>query len=330
VAVSGTISATAFNTNRVVDQAFRRLRLSAQAITPEMQEYAKDALYLFLSQLANDKAPSWCIEKQLYPFYTGQPLVTLDVGTVDVLNANLRVTQEAIGVVTDTPTSYSVNFTGQISASPQVSTVGIKWSGASVPVTFETSPDGATWTQVGASSVAAVAGQWTWVDILPARFAAYFRVLSVAPRLSSRVYLGTLPQEIPMGILNRDDYVAQSNKVFQGRPLSMWFQRNQLNPVINVWPAPNDAAEFMQLVVWRHRHIMDVGTLTQDIEVPQRWMEAIISGLAAALLYQTPSADMALMQPLEAKAAFALQNARSGDNDGSPMRVQPTISVYTA
>lgn len=326
MAVSGTISATAFNTLRVVDQAFRRLRLAAQAITPEMQSYAQDALYLLLSSLANGKTPSWCIEKQIYPFYAGQPVVPMSAGTVEVLNANLRVTQESTGAVTDTPTAYTVAF----ASAAQVATVGIKWSGAAVPVAFETSSDGLSWVAVGGSSATATAGQWTWTDVAPAQFAGYFRVTSVAPRLSVRVYLGGTAQETPMGVLNRDDYVAQSNKVFLGRPLSMWVQRDRTAPVINLWPAPNDAAETMQLVVWRHRHIMDVGTLAQEIEVPQRWMEAIISGLAAELVYQTPSADMALLQPLVAKAAAALQVARDGDNDGSPTRIQLGISAYTA
>jgi hypothetical protein len=329
MAVSGTISTTVFNTNSVIDHAFRRCRLTAQAISSEMQAYAKESLYLLLSELASAKTPSWCIERQIYPFYKGQPQVTLDVGTVDVLNTNIRVLQEAVGAVTDTPTAYTVDFQGDINAAPAVNTVGIKWSAAAVPVTFETSPDGAAWTQVGSSSLTAGAGQWTWVDIIPAAGARFFRVSSVDPRLSSRVYLGLLPQEIPLGVLNRDDYVAQSNKVFQGRPLSMWFKRDRLNPVINLWPAPNDAAEFSQLIVWRHRHIMDVGTLAQEIEVPQRWLEAIVWGLAARVAYETPAVDMNLIPVLESRAAAALQVARDGDNDGSMLKIQPPISGYT-
>jgi len=67
MAVSGTISTTTFNTNKVIDHSFRRCRLNAQAITSEMQSYALDALYLFLSELASVKTPSWCVEKQIYP-----------------------------------------------------------------------------------------------------------------------------------------------------------------------------------------------------------------------------------------------------------------------
>ena len=90
MAFSGSISNTTFNALKVVDTAFRRCRLPAQAITAEMQSYALEALYLLLSDLANTKTPSWCIQREIYPFYEGQPIVTLERGTVEVLNANLR------------------------------------------------------------------------------------------------------------------------------------------------------------------------------------------------------------------------------------------------
>ena len=38
MAMSGTISTTKFNTNAVIDHAFRRCRVSAQRITAEMQD----------------------------------------------------------------------------------------------------------------------------------------------------------------------------------------------------------------------------------------------------------------------------------------------------
>lgn len=332
MAVSGTVSTTTFNTLRVIDHAFRRCRLNAQAITSEMHDYAKDALYLFLSELASVKTPSWCVERQIYPFYEGQPIVTLDTGTVEVLNANLRVLQEldpGADNTVITPTSYTVDFSTLDGNTGTVSTVGLKWTAAAVDLTFEVSNDGSSWTQVGTQSITASAGEWTWSDITPAYSRRYFRITSTATMSMSEVYLGTLPQEIPMGTLNRDTYVAQSNKIFQGRPLTYWYQRDRLNPLLHLWPAPNIASEHCQLILWRHRHIMDVGTLSQEIEVPQRWMEAIISGLAARVALETPSVDLNLIPILENKAATSLTAALAGDNSGAPTFFQPYIAPYT-
>jgi len=329
MAFSGSISSTKFNALKVVDHAFRRCRLPAQAITAEMQTYALESLYLLLSELANTKTPSWCIERQIYPFYEGQPIVTLTNGTVEVLNANLRTLQELTGTTVSVPTSYTVDFTDQDGGVGTVNTVGIKWLGAAVDLTFEASADGIIWVPVGTQTTDAAAGEWTWADIVPARAREFFRITSVTAMLIEEVYLGTLPQEIPMGPLNRDTYVAQSNKVFLGRPLTYWFQRDLPQPVMNLWPSPNAAAEHQQLIVWRHRHIMDTQNLQQDVEVPQRWLEAITSGLSARVAAETPSVDPALIGVLDQKWFVARQAAWDGDNDGSPIIMNPGIGCYT-
>jgi hypothetical protein len=329
MAVSGTISTTQFNTLKVVDQAFRRCRLSAQKITAEMQSYAQDSLHLLLSELANGKPPSWCIERLVLPMYEGQPVVTLPTGTVEVLNLNYRTTQEATGTTTVSATEYKVDFAGDLTNAATIVTVGCKWLGAAVALTFETSDDDVTWVQVGSQTTTAASGEWTWTDIAQPLPRQYFRITSADPQVLEEVYLGTMPQEIPLGVLNRDGYVAQSNKSFTGRPATFWYQRDLPQPVVNLWPAPNAAAEHAQLILWRHRHIMDVGTLAQDIEVPQRWLEAIVASLAEKVASETPEVDVQLIPMLGQKAALAMQLARDGDNDGSPIYIQPSIGCYT-
>lgn len=326
MAYSGNISGTTFNALKVVDHAFRRCRLPAQAITAEMQSYALDSLYLMLSELANIKTPSWCIEELILPMYENQQLVTLPVGTVEVLNLNYRTLQLLDGTTVATSTSYTYSF----SSTTVVDTVGIKWSGTAVPVTFQVSTNGTTWTTVGTSSAVAVAGDITWTDISGALPYLYFRITASSPLLYSAITIGNLPQEIPLGQLNRDSYVNQSNKVFPGRPSNYYFQRDLPEPVVYLWPAPFSAAEQAQLVLWRHRQIMDTENLQQEVEVPQRWLEAIVNGLAAKVAAETPAVDAALLPILEQRAAVSVQRAWDGDNDGSPIQINPGIRAYTA
>jgi hypothetical protein len=332
MAYSGEIGGTTFNALKVVDHAFRRCRLPAQAITAEMQSYALDSLYLMLSDMANPRTPSWCIQKQLYPLYEGQYQVTLDTGTVSVLNANLRTMQEldpGPNDTTITSTMYKVDFNSADGGAATVNTVGVKWAAAAVPLTFQVSDDNIVWITVGTQTTTAAAGEWTWTDVVPATAHRYFRFTTATPYAATEVYLGTLPQEIPMGVLNKDTYVAQSNKVFTGRPLTYWFQRDLPRPVMNLWPAPNLAAEHQVLVVWRQRQIMDTQNLRQDVEVPQRWLEAIVNGLAARVAAETPQVDAGLIPVLEQRSAASLQRAWDGDNDGSPTFINPGISAYT-
>lgn len=325
MAFSGSVSGTTFNALKVVDHAFRRCRLPAQSITAEMQSYALESLDLMLSELANIKTPSWCIEKLILPLYENQPIVTLPLGTVDVLNLNYRTLQPVTGATVSTSTAYTVNFTTQT----VVDTIGVKWAGTSVPLTFQVSTNGTVWVTVGSSSVVASSGEITWTDISGALAYPYFRITSTSPILYSVITLGNMPNEIPLGLLNRDSYVQQSNKVFPGRPTSYWFQRDIPEPVVNIWPAPFLAAEQAQLIVWRHRQIMDTENLQQEVEIPQRWLEAIVNGLSAKMAAETPMVDINLIPMLEQRAAMTMQRAWDGDNDGSPIQINPGIGVYT-
>lgn len=165
MAVSGTISTTTFDTRRVIDTAFRRCRLPAQAITAEMQDYAKDALYLLLSDLANVKTPSWCIDRLVLPFTLNNPLITLPAGTVEVLNVNYRIPQplEATDVLVDTSSEYKVYFEDYT----RVSVIGVTWIGSPVTLTVQTSDDEVTWVTVATLAEGdAVAGDLVWSDLV--------------------------------------------------------------------------------------------------------------------------------------------------------------------
>lgn len=326
MAFSGNVSTTTFNALKVVDNAFRRCRLPAQAITSEMHEYALQALYLLLSDLANPKTPSWCIEQLILPMYQNQPLVKLPLGTVEVLNLNYRMLQL---LQPDAYTDLDKSYTAFFQDVTTVNTVGVKWAAPAVPLVFEVSNDGVAWAQVGTQNTVAAAGEITWTDITAAMPYQYFRITSTEDILHYQITLGNMPQEIPLGALNRDTYVAQSNKVFPGRPSNYWFQRDIPRPQLHIWPAPNNLSEQAQLIVWRHRHIMDTENLRQDVEVPQRWLEAIIAKLAAKVAAETPAVDLNLIPALEQKAAMAEQRAWDGDNDGSPTYINPGIGCYT-
>ena len=327
MAYSGTVSQTTFNTRRVIEHAARRCKMPAQTLSSEHVDIANDNLYLLLSALANEGAPLWCIQKTIYPLYDGTPYVTTYSGTVDILNANLRWLQEVTGSDVDTSTTRVTEF----QSPTQVSTIGILWTQPSVPVEFARSDDGVTWEIIQSEVPNVGTGEWSWYDLDSSVSASYFRVRATSGTLGfSQIYLGNTPTEIPLARLNRDDYTNLPNKSFQSnRPLQYWLDRQSLSPVMNLWPVPNSAASVMQIVVWAHRHIMDVGTMTQEIEVPQRWYEAIVSMLAAKLAMEYTEVDPQLIPMLDTKAQQALYIAQQEERDNSPINIAPSIGAYT-
>jgi len=327
MAYSNTVSQTVFTTQRVIDNAVRRCRVPAEQITSETISIANDMLYLLLSDLANQGVPLWCIEKQIYPLYEGVQTLTTATGTVDLLNTNLRTLQQVTGTNTDTATARTVNFGGPTF----VTTVGVLWSATAVPIALERSADGVTWTPIQLENPTASAGEWTWFDLDVSVAAPYFRVRATSGTLGfSQIYLGNTPTEIPMARMNRDDYTNLPNKTFQSnRPLQFWLDRKVRTPVLNLWPVPNAAATVSQVVTWVQRHIMDVGTMTQEVEVPQRWYEALVAMLAAKMAMEMIQVDPQIIPMLDAKAAQALAVAQAEERDNSPMMIAPNIAMYT-
>ncbi len=327
MAYSNTVSQTVFNTRKVMENAFRRCRVRAENITAEYVDIANDQLYLLLSDLANMGAPLWCIEKQIWPLYDGVGDITLLESTVDILNSNFRQLQQVDGTKTTTATQRSYQFDGYTF----VTTVGIRWGGATSPVAFERSDDGVVWVTIQTETPVAAVGEWTWYDLVSSVAAPYFRVRATSGNLNfSEIFLGNMPTEIPLARLNRDDYTNLPNKTFQSnRPLQFWYDRLIPNPVMHLWPVPNSGATTSQLVLWVQRYIMDVGTMTQEIEVPQRWYEAVVSMLASKLALEIAEVDPAMIPLLDQKAQQALYVAQAEERDNSPMMIAPNISMYT-
>ena len=328
MAYSGTVAQTTFDTRRVIENAVRRCKVPVQQITAETIDVAKDQLYLMLSDFANSKLPLWCVEKSIYPLYNGTSYINTYAGTVDILNSNLRWLQSVTGTDTVTTTSNTTEF----DSATQVTTVGIKWTSAAVDIELARSDDGVVWTIIQTETGEVGAGEWAWYDLDVAVAASYFRVSAVTGLLDvDQVYLGNTPTEIPLSRMNRDDYTNLPNKSFlSNRPLQYWLDRKAASPVLRLWPVPNATAETAQIVVWAHRHIMDVGSLTQDVEVPQRWLEAVVAGLAAKLASELTEVDPAMIGILEQKAAAALYLAQAEERDNSPMMIAPNIAMYTA
>ena len=327
MAVSGTVSTTVFNTRKVIDHAYRRCRVPPEGISSEQISFALDSLYLVLSALANRGLQLWCIEKYIMPLYQAQGLIEMPNGIVDILNTNLRTLQEVTGTSTTTSTIYQTIFPTET----QVTNVGVYWNGASTSYALETSDDGATWTTMATvANPGTVANETTWTDIEGSLATLYFRVRATTGVLNqASVFLGNTPTEIPMARLNRDDYVNLPNKAFQGRPLQFWVNRQLNNPILYLWPVPSDQFITAQVIVWIKRYIMDVGTMTEEIEIPQRWYDAVVYVLAARIAEETPTVDPQMIAILDQKAQRSLLEAENEERDDSPIYLTPNIAVYT-
>ena len=131
-----------------------------------------------------------------------------------------------------------------------------------------------------------------------------------------------------MARLNRDDYTSLPNKYFTAnQPYQFWFDRTIPQPSLNLWPVPNNA--FVQMTVWYSRQIQDVGALSGELEIPQRWYLAIQSMLAHQMSLELPQVPMDRILMLKGQADDYLYQAEQEERDKSPIYFAPNIAVYT-
>jgi hypothetical protein len=124
---------------------------------------------------------------------------------------------------------------------------------------------------------------------------------------------------------DRDTYASYPNKMQTGKPTVYWFNQ-QIAPTITLWEVPNDAEPYT-LKFFRARQIQDAsvpGGMTP--EVPYRFLEAYVAGLAFKLaeLYAP-----ARMEELAGRAVGAFTKARNRDVENSPLRIVPALAAYT-
>ena len=132
-------------------------------------------------------------------------------------------------------------------------------------------------------------------------------------------------------------YSTIPNKLAQGRPIQVWIDRQSgqkvgsnaattKNPQINVWPTPDQGTTLQPYYVfyyWRLKRIYDAGTGTNVIDIPFRFQNCLVSGLAYMLAVKKPEIDPARVMALKAMYDEAWEWASTEDREKAADRLVP-------
>lgn len=348
---SGTTNAVQYDVVSLIEMATRRCgqlpgRLSAEEVLD-----IKSELQMMLNSMIQEGTLLWTIDKQIYGLNLNQNLLQFSADTIDLENVLYRFNNLPSGGLASSSAggipsnAFDQNLTtacmqaapnGNISYNfltpTTIVTVGLLPNATGIlnPI-YEYSLDEISWvTAIVAASESSTftAGQWYWQDVTAPQSAQYFRIRETSGGTLNvtELVFGTSCNEIVISRLNKDDYQNLPYKNQIGRPLQYWFDR-QIIPQAWIWPASQYS--FNSLVVWRRRVLQDVGTFTNTLEFPPRFLDTIIFSLAARILYILPGADLNRGPALEAKAAQARQLAWTEEHDHSDFFLTPIISGYT-
>ena len=129
-----------------------------------------------------------------------------------------------------------------------------------------------------------------------------------------RTYAGQTNQQTDIAItrISFVTYNTLPNKLLRGTPIQFYVARDTTTPEITFWQVPDDTIS-RQFVYYRLRRQQDVGAnANNNMDVPFRFVPALISGLAYQLACKRPEAFARIP---ELKALYEEEFQRAADED---------------
>lgn len=132
--------------------------------------------------------------------------------------------------------------------------------------------------------------------------------------------------DTPVFPMARDEYMAIPNKTTEGIVSRYWFERvmgaTAGMPVLHFWNTPENSTD--QIIYYRMRALQDVGGGSKTPDVPPRWQEAVVAGLAKKLAVKFAPARIG---PLTGEANARFAEAKQEDRERTPSTIRTRFNV---
>lgn len=174
------------------------------------------------------------------------------------------------------------------------------------------------WT-VNSGTITLVAGQKTYTsaDGLPDDAVDYIEHVC-------RTTSGGIASDISLNRISVSTYANIPTKDQSGRPYQIYVNRATANPTITLWPVPDSSTTYT-LAYWYLKRIDDAtNPASQTMEIPFRFYNALVAGLAYQIALKRPEAAERISM-LKDLYDEAFQLAADEDRDRSSDRFVPFI-----
>ena len=143
--------------------------------------------------------------------------------------------------------------------------------------------------------------------------------------------------DITISRISISTYSTIPNKLAQGRPIQVWINRQSgatyptgatpdRQPQVTVWPTPDQGtltSPYYQFVYWRMRRVQDAGNAVNTQDIPFRFLNCLVAGLAYYLSMKLPGVDPQRIMGLKADYEQQFQFAADEDREKAPIRFIP-------
>lgn len=331
-----------------ITKAFERCGIMGQALTGLQVQSAITDLNLMFSEWANKGINLFTVEKTMFQLNVGQPSYLLRSYTVDLAGVtasnNTRLlggipfssaggiaanafngNPNSAGCIQNAPNG-NISYQYPINYLPSVYYVGIQSAtNTEYSITVEYTLDNVLWnTSMVIPKQMYLAKSIQWFVIPSPINAQSIRIRETggATLAITQLYFSMPSNSRILTPISREEWTSYPNKQIQATPSSFYIDR-QDDPILTLWPTPDNS--YQTLVFNSIFQIMDVTQMRENANIPQRFMEAAISGLAARMSLIWAPDKFPILDGL-AERAFAL--AAREDVENVPMRIQPNIYKY--
>lgn len=357
-----TSNSYAFGTNTEIDdllrESFERIGVIGNDLTGLQVQSAIMSANLELTAWQGRVPLSWTRKRFMTSIYIGQPNYILPKSITRILDvvatqpyrlntggtafssaggnaANCFDPTATAGTVQTSANGY-ISYNYGVSNSQSIQYVGVTPvdSQASYTLVVEYSFDNVNWfTAYTAPTQLYFANQVTWFVIENAINAQVWRIRETngATLSIGQLFFGqpttTGTGDRTLTPLSYTEWMQIPTKNNQGFP-SSYFYNEQIQPTITLWPLPGPtslANQFTALLYTAYQYSQDVTNLFNEFDVPQRFYDALVAGIAARLAAKFAPDKFPL---LKQEASEAFQLAALTEFQSVTLRFQPDFSYY--
>jgi hypothetical protein len=303
--------------NDLIEEAFERC--GKELRTGYDFRTARRSLNLLTIEWANRGINLWTIEEGQIPLYPNQVIYALPNDTIDLLD---QVTRTNAGVGTN---QVDINI-NRISESTY-STIPNKYAQGrpiQVWINRQTGEANATTANVATQAVQAADTTIYLDDVTGLAAAGFIRLGSELISYSNLTQTGNTAGYLSYCGRGQQNTIAASHAigtdVYVSRP-----------PSINIWPVPNQGSAgnpYYMFVYWRMRRMQDAGSGVKSQDIPFRFLECMVAGLAYKMSMKLPDMDPNRIMALKAEYEQQFQLAADEDREKASVRFVPRVLNY--
>ena len=137
--------------------------------------------------------------------------------------------------------------------------------------------------------------------------------------------------DIQLDRITPEEYLLIPNKTQTGRPTQYSIRRGRDNPVMSVWPLPDNSTDILKMEIISE--LQDVNkSAIQNADLPKRFLPCLTCGLAYYMSMKRPLVPENRIMMLKANYEELLMRAMEEDRERASMFIRPRlryVGLYT-